>query len=371
MLQPSPRTVSADEQRLRLVLRAGGFGTWVWDAASGVTTWDAQLEAVFGLPPGGFEGTYEGWKARLHPDDRDRVVATVQQAVEDRSTYDINHRVVWPDGSVHWIEGLGQVTLDDTGAATGTIGCTRDITHRKLIEEQLAEAARAASRSASRASLLHSVTDALARTMSAQDVTATLAAKADGLLGATAVAVALLGADEESLTVVNAYGFDPTKVAELSRATLGARTPMTESIRAGQPVVVSAEDLKERYRDLAAVTKGTGHTLLVALPLQVPGRALGALLLAFSGPDHVSRSDLELMSAVAGQCSQALDRARLVERLADVAVTLQDGLAPPGCRRSRATSSPASTSRWRRDRAPRRRLVRRDDRPRPGRPRRR
>src|SRR3954453_8002146 len=137
--------MTVDEQRLRLVLRAGGFGTWVWDAASGVTTWDEQLEAVFGLPPGGFEGTYEGWKARLHPDDRDRVVATVQQAVADRSTYDINHRIVWPDGSVHWVEGLGQVTLDDTGAATGTIGCTRDITHRKLIEEQLAEAARAAS----------------------------------------------------------------------------------------------------------------------------------------------------------------------------------------------------------------------------------
>ena len=61
---------SVAEQRLALALEAAELGTWTWDMASGASVWDARLEALHGLPPGGFGGTFDDWVAALYPDDR-------------------------------------------------------------------------------------------------------------------------------------------------------------------------------------------------------------------------------------------------------------------------------------------------------------
>ena len=62
---------AASEQRLRLAHEAAELGSWHWDMAAGVTVWDEQLEAIYGMPPGGFDGTFEAWEATVHPDDHD------------------------------------------------------------------------------------------------------------------------------------------------------------------------------------------------------------------------------------------------------------------------------------------------------------
>ncbi len=127
------------DDTLRLALAAGRLGTWRWDMATGAIRWDEQLEATFGLAPGGFDGTFETYQSLLHPDDRPAVLAKVQGAVAAKSDYDVEHRVVWPDGSVHWLQGRGSVTLDDQGDVTGTVGCVADITERVLRIGQAAE----------------------------------------------------------------------------------------------------------------------------------------------------------------------------------------------------------------------------------------
>ncbi|MDQ6839155.1 MAG: PAS domain-containing protein, partial [Actinomycetota bacterium] len=81
------------DDTLRLALAAGRLGTWRWDMATGVIRWDEQLEATFGLAPGGFDGTFETYQSLLHPDDRPAVLAKVQGAVAAKSDYDVEHRV--------------------------------------------------------------------------------------------------------------------------------------------------------------------------------------------------------------------------------------------------------------------------------------
>src|SRR6185295_5901945 len=87
-----------------------------------------------GLEPGGFDGTFDTYVSLLHPEDRDEVLSAVRSAVDSKSSYQVDHRVVWPDGSVHWLQGRGSVTLDDAGEVTGTIGCSGDITATKAAE---------------------------------------------------------------------------------------------------------------------------------------------------------------------------------------------------------------------------------------------
>jgi PAS domain S-box-containing protein len=122
-------------EHFRLALRAGGLGTWRWDMASGATAWDERLEALFGLGAGEFDGSFDAYVSKLHPDDRDGVLRAVADAVESKSAYRVEHRVIWPDGTVHWIIGAGGVTLDEHGEVTGTVGCSMDVTER--VEQQL------------------------------------------------------------------------------------------------------------------------------------------------------------------------------------------------------------------------------------------
>ncbi len=160
---------AASEQRLRLAHEAARLGSWHWDMTAGVTVWDEQLEAIYGMPPGGFDGTFEAWEATLHPDDHDRVMAIVTEAIEARSPYVLRNRMFWPDGTMRWIEAHGKVTTDEQGNPTGTIGCVRDITDRVQVEQREADAA-------ARALLLQDVTADLVRAWTLDQVETVLAA---------------------------------------------------------------------------------------------------------------------------------------------------------------------------------------------------
>ena len=129
---------SVAEQRLDLALRAAGLGTWTWDMAAETTTWDVRLEELHGLPPGGFGGRFDDWVAALHPEDRAQCLERVQRALAHPGPYVLLHRTVWPDGSIHWIECRGRVTVDDEGRPSGTIGVALDVTDRERRKQAVA-----------------------------------------------------------------------------------------------------------------------------------------------------------------------------------------------------------------------------------------
>jgi PAS domain S-box-containing protein len=159
----------ASQQRLRLAHEAAELGSWHWDMTTGVTVWDEQLETIYGMPPGGFDGTFEAWLDTVHPDDRERVLQAVQEAIDARSSYVLRNRVNRPDGTLQWIEAHGKVTTDDQGNPSGTIGCVRDITDRVLVQEREQDAA-------ARARLLQQVTADFGRAWTPEQVAAVLGA---------------------------------------------------------------------------------------------------------------------------------------------------------------------------------------------------
>ena len=131
-------------EHLRLALDAGRLGTFRWDRANGAVVWDEKLEALFGLAPGTFDGTFDAYVALLHPEDREMVLGVVEDAVARGAHYEMEHRVLWPDGTVHWLHGSGHVTVDPAGNVTGTIGCSRDITTQVEADRQRDELTRRA-----------------------------------------------------------------------------------------------------------------------------------------------------------------------------------------------------------------------------------
>jgi len=95
------------------------------------------MESMYGLPPGGFGQTRAAFENLVHPDDRATVMKLVDDAIKTGQPANAEWRVVWPDGSVHWIAGRGQVLRDESGEPIRMLGVNTDITERKLAEKSL------------------------------------------------------------------------------------------------------------------------------------------------------------------------------------------------------------------------------------------
>ena len=130
------------ESRSRLLLaqQAARMGTFDWNIQSGVNTWSPEMESMYGLTPGSFAGSQPAWEDLVHPDDREKAIASVRRAVESGAPVEDEWRVLWPDGSVHWLFGRFQVFTDDSGTPLHLTGINIDITDRKNSLEALREA---------------------------------------------------------------------------------------------------------------------------------------------------------------------------------------------------------------------------------------
>jgi PAS domain S-box-containing protein len=124
-------------QQLSLALSATKIGFWDWDVQKNRFVCSREHEELFGLAPGTFAGTYESFAACVHPEDLKSMENAINQAIAQRSDYCHENRVVWPDGSIHWIEGKGKFFYSEAGDAVRMVGTVTEITDRKARELQL------------------------------------------------------------------------------------------------------------------------------------------------------------------------------------------------------------------------------------------
>jgi PAS domain S-box-containing protein len=125
------------EERLRFAQQVASIGTFEWNIQTGVSTWTPELEAMYGLPAGGFPGTHAAWEALVHPDDRAWVVQRVTESFETEAPVAGEWRVIWPDGSVRWLAARWQAFKNAAGEPVRMMGVNIDVTDRKQIEEAL------------------------------------------------------------------------------------------------------------------------------------------------------------------------------------------------------------------------------------------
>jgi PAS domain S-box-containing protein len=113
-----------------------GFGSW--DPDSGAVAWDARSRAIMGLGEDQAV-TLDSWFACVHPDDRDRVAEQALACMGDGSRFDVEHRVVWPNGEIRHVHTTGLFKTDADGRVLGSSGHVRDVTHQKQAEKRLRE----------------------------------------------------------------------------------------------------------------------------------------------------------------------------------------------------------------------------------------
>ncbi len=124
-------------ERLALATESAHIGIWDWDITANKLVWDARMYQLYGIREQDFSGVYDAWQSGLHPDDRARGDAAIAAAIDGVKDFNIEFRVIWPNGEVHDIEAHALVQGTAAGRATRMIGVNWDITERKRASETI------------------------------------------------------------------------------------------------------------------------------------------------------------------------------------------------------------------------------------------
>lgn len=130
-------TGKANEERLRLAFEAAKIGTGEMDLQSQQINLSEPMQRVVGLPPGSSRLSFDEWIGRvIHPEHRASVREAVERATASRPDITLDYRIVWPDGSVHWVTSRARVFFDERGQPTKVIGAIMDITDQKRADDE-------------------------------------------------------------------------------------------------------------------------------------------------------------------------------------------------------------------------------------------
>jgi two-component system CheB/CheR fusion protein len=136
----SEEALRQSEERLRFALEAARFGMWEHDVRTDALLVSDRCKEIFGRPVNS-ELSHEEILAMVHPDDLSEVKSTIGMAIRDHRGYDLEYRILWPDGNVRWVMVRGRATYDSEGKPAHTLGLVLDLTERKAAETLLAEQA--------------------------------------------------------------------------------------------------------------------------------------------------------------------------------------------------------------------------------------
>jgi len=136
--QASEAALRESEARINLATNAANLGLWLWNIPGDELWVTEKWRELFGFADSE-PVTSDRWLQVVHPGDRERTKQLVQHMFEHGGEHENEYRITWPDGSTRWILGHGSVELDERGKPAFARGVSRDITKRKIAEEDLRE----------------------------------------------------------------------------------------------------------------------------------------------------------------------------------------------------------------------------------------
>lgn len=134
-----------NESRVSMSQRFANIGTWEWDVTTNELFWSDYVAVLFAGEDSQLETSYENFLGAIHPEDLAKVTDAIKSSLNTGTDYDVEHRVVWPDGTVKWLHEKGNVVRDLEGNPLRMLGVVIDIDKQKITQQELEEASKAKS----------------------------------------------------------------------------------------------------------------------------------------------------------------------------------------------------------------------------------
>ncbi len=324
------------EERLRLALEAARSGTWNWDIQADCVTWSAEVAGMFGRRVADLDTTYEAYLSLIYRPDVDSVVHIIGASLLGKNQkYRIEHRVIWPDGSLHWVESLGQVYHDERGQPRRMTGTMADVSERKQSEEALRQYVE-------RLTTLHLIDQAILAEQSIGVIAQATLSRVQRLVPNQRAGVILFEPETQSAVVVAAVIDGEIKQTDI-RFSLSDFEIKTELLQGQIHVEQDVTELREPSPVEQRMTARGIRSYLDA-PLIVKGELIGVLGLEAAAP-NAFRGELRAVAReVADQLAIAIQQTRLFEQNRRHAAELEQRVADRTCELTAANEQLAAAN---------------------------
>ncbi len=125
------------DTHLKTAQRIGKIGSWEFEIETGHLTWSDEVFRIYGLEPSPSPPSYEQLQDYIHPEDREHFYHTVQAAINNAQSYDLEHRLIQSNGRLIYVQARGEMIHNASGQLIHIIGTAMDISDRKKAEQQL------------------------------------------------------------------------------------------------------------------------------------------------------------------------------------------------------------------------------------------
>lgn len=306
------------EASLKLAQRIAHLGSWELDLESGGLTWSDETFRMFGYAPRAFLPTYAHFLAAVHPDDRARMEEAQAAVVAGLRPLDIEHRIVRTDGSIRWVQEVGELLRDAHGVGRKLAGTVLDITERHTTNARLTRINRLYR-------MLSRTNEAIIRTARLDelvDAVLRVAVEDGGFVMAAFVEVGPDGA----LLPLAVHGHEDGYFEErsvLASANVSDSGPIARALRSGRREL--SNDLANDAESVATreVALRRGYRSKAAFPLYLSGEPPRALVFFARETSYFQDDELDLLNAVAEDVAHAAEvyrrdaqRARVESELA-------------------------------------------------------
>jgi PAS domain S-box-containing protein len=318
-------TLRATQAELQFTLQAARLGDWDLDLLHDTSRRSLRHDQCFGYaqPVAEVDWGIEEFIRHVHPQDRERVEAGMRHAIGELRDWSAEFRVVWPDGSLHWLATRGSIYRTLEGRATRMLGIVMEITDSKNAEQAIRASEQLAR---GQVEALERTTDALAMESSpdrlAEHVLRTITLQ----LGAHSTSVWLR--DEATGMLRFEFAFEGNRLVSMFDAPLARLSPwlpmdkqwpwqdmfstaqpaLIEDIRALPPFA-----LKDRLVDLGIVS-------VLLVPMSISGKVGGAIAVRFSHRRVPGAEEIQLAQMLANQAMLAMQLTRLSAQSRESAV---------------------------------------------------
>lgn len=290
-------------ERLSAALIAGGAGTFRWDIKRDVLEWDDSLRRLFGRPAGEEVRSLADFLATVHPEDRQDVKSACGHCAAEGIDFNMEFRVVWPDGSVHWLSDRGQTIVDEEGRPSYLVGACVDVTKRRRYEGQLRDqrdVLRSIVAGAPLEEILENLTLAVERRAERPVIASILLCSAEGKLVSTAGRRLPAGWTKliENLEIGPKMGSCGTAAHQ------------------GERVIVSDIQSDPRWACLKEEAAAFGLEACWSTPIfSSSGNVLGTFAIYHPKPTIPTEWELHLVDVLTGTAAVAIERERAEEAL--------------------------------------------------------
>ncbi|QDZ08663.1 response regulator [Sphingomonas panacisoli] len=295
------------QQRMRVALSAGGLGAWTMELKGNTLLASTECKAHYGRGPDD-PFSYEDLIGSIHPDDRDRMRASVQESIRTGIDYDIQYRCQWLDDSVHWVQVNGRLERDARDKPIRMVGVSQDITARRHTE--------------SRRTALLALGDGLRQMIDPAEMSFLAAEILGETLNVSRAGYGMIDPIAETVTIDR----DWTQPGTMSIA--GVRQfrdygSFIDDLKRGDTVAIADARLDKRTSDHADALEAVHARSLLNLPLVDHNNFVALLFLNHVDAREWSAAERAFVRDVADRTQSAIERRHAEMSLAELAESLE------------------------------------------------